>query len=65
METDFKVCPECGKSLKGQNLFAHSLLHFPQYLDPAKSSKLAIKRQAQIIGGGVTREVYIKEHEED
>ncbi len=64
MEDKILVCPECGKPLHDQNLRGHMLSHFPEYLDPAKSSKLAIKRQKQILDGGVTLAVYQKEHQE-
>lgn len=60
-----KVCPECGVDLSKFSLLGHMLTHFPMYLDPAKSSKAAIKRQKQILDGGVSKETYIKEHTED
>lgn len=59
------VCPECGKAMTGLDPYGHALSHFPEYLDPAKSSKLAIKRQKQILAGGVTLEVYQTEHTEE
>ncbi len=58
------VCPECGVSMKGLDPEGHSLTHYPEYLDPAKSSKEARKRQKQILAGGVPLEVYQKEHAE-
>lgn len=58
------VCPECGVEMKGLDPEGHALAHYPVYLDPAKSSKLAIKRQAQILAGGVTKDQYVKEHSE-
>lgn len=58
------VCPECGLSLTGIDLEGHALSHYPEYLDPAKSSKLAIKRQKQILAGGVTKDTFVKEHSE-
>ncbi len=64
MVDTFKVCPECGKPLVNTKLEAHALTHYPAYLDPAKSGKLAIKRQALILSGGVTPEAYKKDHEE-
>lgn len=59
-----KVCPECGVDMSKLDPYAHSLVHYPDYLDPAKSSKESRKRQAQIQAGGVTVEVYKKLHEE-
>lgn len=54
------VCPECGISLDGKDLVGHSLVHFPEYLDPAKSSKKARKHQELILKGGVTVAEYEK-----
>lgn len=59
-----KVCPECGVELEKYNLVGHALSHFPEYLDPAKSSPVARKRQKAILEGGVTKAQYLKEHEE-
>lgn len=59
-----KVCPECGVELKGYDLEGHSLTHYPDYLDPAKSSKMAMKRKAQLLAGGVTPDEYNKTHTE-
>jgi len=58
------VCPECGRSMEGLDPEGHALSHFPVYLDPAKSSKLAAKIQKLIQKGGVTPQEYIKLHEE-
>lgn len=60
-----KVCPECGVILKDRNLAGHALSHFPEYLDPAKSTPLARKRQKLILEGGVTKAQYEKEHGEE
>lgn len=59
-----KVCPECGKDMSKLDAEGHSLSHFPDYLDPAKSSKLSIKRQKQIQSGGVSPAEYSKAHAE-
>lgn len=53
-----KVCPECGISLVGVDYLAHAYTHWPEYLDPAKSSKEARKRQALLYGGGVSKAKY-------
>ncbi len=58
------VCPECGVELKGLDIEGHSLTHWPEYLDPAKSSKEARKRQAALLKGGVTKDQYLKDHTE-
>lgn len=60
-----KVCPECGKDLTGLDLIGHSLTHFPEYLDLAKSSKLARERQKQLLAGGVTKEAFDKAHKKE
>lgn len=65
MEDTDRVCPECGVVLKGLNIVAHSLTHFPEYLDPAKSSKLARERQKKLLAGGITRAEYKKSQEVD
>lgn len=57
------VCPECGVSMDGVDPAGHSLSHYPDYLDPSKSSKLAIKRQKLIQAGGVPLDVYLAEHQ--
>lgn len=59
-----KVCPECGISLSGLNISAHALTHWPEYLNPATSSKLARKRQALTLAGGVTAAQYEADHKE-
>lgn len=59
-----KVCPECGADLTNLDPVGHALTHYPEYLDPAKSSKVSMKRQKQILAGGVSQETYIKEHTE-
>ena len=58
------VCPECGKDMTNLDPVGHALEHYPEYLDPAKSGKLARKRQTQIMAGGVTLAVYTAEHTE-
>lgn len=55
-----KVCPECGISLEGVDYHAHSLSHWPDYLDPAKSSKEARKRKGLLDAGGITPSEYAK-----
>lgn len=54
------VCPECGMSMDGLDFHAHSLTHWPEYLDPARSSKKAIANQKATLSGGVTIAQYIK-----
>ena len=54
------VCPECGISLEGIDLVGHALVHFPEYLDPAKSSKKARNHQTLLLKGGVTVADYVK-----
>lgn len=63
-KTASKVCPECGVSLEGLDVYGHSLTHYPEYLDPAKSGKEAHKRQALLLAGGVTVEEFNKLHSE-
>jgi len=58
------VCPECGADMTQLDTEAHSLTHFPEYLDPAKAGKGARSRQKMILSGGVSPEVYAKLHEE-
>lgn len=65
MADDKLVCPECGKDMSKLNKVAHALEHYPEYLDPARSGKLARKRQALILAGGVPYSVYVAEHKED
>lgn len=60
MADNVKVCPECGRDLAGLDVEGHSLTHFPEYLDPAKSSREARRRQQLLLKGGVTREEYQK-----
>lgn len=60
MSEVIRVCPECGRDLTGVNPRAHSLEHYPEYLDPARSSKEARKMQALINAGGVTIDEYEK-----
>ena len=57
-----KVCPECGIDLSGIDHIAHALEHWPEYLDPAKSSTEARSRQKLAMSGGVTPAVYAKLH---
>ncbi len=59
------VCPECGRDLFQVDKIAHALSHWPEYLDPAKSSKEARKRQAQLLAGGITQITFVKLHEEE
>lgn len=59
-----KVCPECGRDLAGLDLEGHSLTHYPEYLDPAKSGKLAQKRQKALLAGGVTQAQFDADHKE-
>lgn len=59
MSPDIKVCPECGIDLSDRDLIGHALVHFPEYLDPAKSSKGARKNQALILAGGVSPKAYV------
>ena len=61
--TTSKVCPECGISLDGIDKAAHSLTHWPEYLDPAKSGKDARKRQAMLLNGGVSKADFMRLHE--
>ncbi len=63
MAEDVKVCPECGVDLYGRDPYAHALSHWPEYLDPAKASKTAMKRQTQCVAGGVSPTAYDKAHE--
>lgn len=59
-----KVCPECGVSLDDLDVVGHSLTHYPEYLDPAKSGKDARNRQQLLLKGGVTVDEYNKLHKE-
>jgi len=58
------VCPECGRNMEGLDPEGHSLVHYPEYLDPATSGKRAKVIQAKILAGGVTPDEYAKLHEE-
>lgn len=62
-EKEYKVCPECGISLETTDPVGHSLSHWTEYLDPAKSSVEARKRQKLTLAGGVTEKEYQKMHE--
>ncbi len=64
VSTTSKVCPECGVSLEGLDNAAHSLSHWPEFLDPAVSGKEARKRQAQLLNGGVSKAEFDKTHQE-
>jgi hypothetical protein len=64
MEVNKLVCPECGVVMDDIDPIAHALTHWPDYLDPAKSSKLAKERQAKTRKGGVSEVEYKKEHVE-
>ncbi len=57
-----KVCPECGADMTHLDPEGHSLTHWPDYLDPAKSSKEARRRQALTLKGGVTQAEFDKIH---
>ena len=61
-ELDKKVCPECGISFESVDPLAHSLSHWPEYLDPAKSSAEARKRQKMTNAGGISPAEYKKIH---
>ncbi len=58
------VCPECGRVLAGQDVYAHALTHWPEYLDPGKSSREARNRQKALLNGGITLEAYEASHRE-
>lgn len=62
-EKEYKVCPECGIDFESIDPIAHSLSHWPEFLDPAKSSAEARKRQKLTIAGGVSEKEYQKIHE--
>ena len=57
-------CPECGALMDNLDYVGHSLTHYPEYLDPAKSSKEARKFQKLILAGGVTYSEYVDYHVE-
>ncbi len=54
------VCPECGRDMAGLNPVGHALTHYPDYLDPARSSRKARAIKAKIESGGVTPEEFAK-----
>ncbi len=58
-----KVCPECGISFESIDPIAHALSHWPEYLDPAKSSTEARKRQRLTFQGGVSPTEFKRIHE--
>ncbi len=60
--TSNKVCPECGAKLASLDLHGHYLSHYPDYLDPQKSSAIALKRAKQLLNGGVSPEEFAKAH---
>ena len=62
-EVNDKLCPECGVSMGDIDPIAHALTHWVEYLDPAKSSAEARKRQKQVLTGGVSVTEYKKMHE--
>ncbi len=57
-----KYCPECGADMSTLDPEGHALTHWPDYLDPAKSSKAARMRQLLTLNGGVTDAEYKKLH---
>lgn len=63
MADEKKVCPETGRDLTGVDVYAYCLSLYPEYLDPAKSSPEARKRQAEILAGGITVSEYNKRKE--
>lgn len=60
-----RVCPECGIDLAGRDVMAHSLTHWPEVLDPAKSSVQARKRKASLEKGGVTAGEFNRSQKEE
>lgn len=58
------VCPECGVDMTNLNPEGHALAHYPDYLDPAKTSKEARNYQKLIRSGGVSKEHYQALHKE-
>ena len=54
------VCPECGADMSKLDPQGHSLSHYPDYLDPAKSSAGAKANQKRILAGGVRLSEYLK-----
>lgn len=63
MPETIKVCPECGLNLDGIDVKAHALVHYPDDLDERKASKLALKRRAQLLGGGISESAYRADEE--
>lgn len=53
MATKAYVCPECGADMSKLDPNGHSLTHWPSFLDPARSSVEARKRQEQTLAGGI------------
>lgn len=60
-----KVCPECGASMATLDPYGHMLTHYPEFLEPAKSSKNARRNQKEILEGGVSVETYNKRLKEE
>ncbi len=58
------VCPECGVDMSNLDPEGHALVHYPDYLDPAKTSKEARKYQKLILSGGVSQGQYQSLHKE-
>lgn len=56
--SEVMVCPECGADMTHLDPFAHSLAHYPEHLDPAKSSKEARANQKLIQAGGIPTTAY-------
>lgn len=61
-KTEGKVCPECKCDMSGLDPIAHALSHWPEYLDPGRSSAEARRRQKATNQGGVTLAEYEKIH---
>jgi hypothetical protein len=59
------VCPECGADMAQLDPMGHSLTHYPEFLDPAKSSPKARASQKAILAGGVSKAVYLKKFEQE
>lgn len=53
------VCPECGVDMNNLDPEGHSLSHYPEYLDPAKTSVTARNHQRLILAGGVPKSAYL------
>ena len=58
-KVEARFCPECGLALDGIDVIAHALTHYPEYLDPAHSSKAARDNQKLLLAGGVSFEQYV------